>query len=421
MKNIGCGSIIFGLIVFGMLINVAKDPVGGPILLITVIGIIGTIAYLVLKPSKKNANDFLPGGQSANRAQTEAERKAELLQNLSKKLPNSGISPIPLKAGEELIYKIYQVSLIESRSNGSSYQGGSQGVSIRIAKGLSYRVGASKGQLVKNPETMQVIDQGTATFTNKRLIFAGTKASREWSFEKMTDVGQSAEAKTIMLSVSNRQKPSGITASDSRDIEPGILIAIALEYNQNGLQAAKDRCLIEAGIDVKPKLEILLPAQDSAQLPDLSGEKANLTSSRPPKRYGAQVTQPARIDQGEDIVDVVGESFYAESFATLRERYNVEYGETEDFDLELVAEPFNKYSKNGHAVAVQLDGLVLGHIAEDENTEFFDLLKETNGRAKCSGEIYFAPNAEVMKNSVRLYCDYPPELADGSTPDDENA
>jgi hypothetical protein len=172
---------------------------------------------------------------------------------------------------------------------------------------------------------------------------------------------------------------------------------------------------------VKPKLEILLPAQDSAQLPDLSGEKANLTSSRPPKRYGAQVTQPARIDQGEDIVDVVGESFYAESFATLRERYNVEYGETEDFDLELVAEPFNKYSKNGHAVAVQLDGLFLGHIAEDENTEFFDLLKETNGRAKCSGEIYFAPNAEVMKNSVRLYCDYPPELADGSTPDDENA
>jgi len=122
MKNIGCGSIIFGLIVFGVLINVAKDPVGGPILLITVIGIIGTIAYLVLKPGRKNANDFLPGGQSANRAQTEVERKAGLLQNLSKNLPNSGISPIPLKAGEELVYKTYQVSLIESRSNGSSYQ-----------------------------------------------------------------------------------------------------------------------------------------------------------------------------------------------------------------------------------------------------------------------------------------------------------
>jgi len=36
-------------------------------------------------------------------------------------------------------------------------------------------VGASRGQLVKNPETMQVIDQGTATFTNKRLILQARK------------------------------------------------------------------------------------------------------------------------------------------------------------------------------------------------------------------------------------------------------
>jgi len=135
----------------------------------------------------------------------------------------------------------------------------------------------------------------------------------------MTDVGQSADAKTIMLSVSNRQKPSGITANDSRDIPPGILIAVALEYNQNGLQAAKDRCLTEAGIEVKPKLETSAPSQDSSELQALSGEQSYLTSSvQTSKRDLSQVSQPARIDQGEDIVDVVGESFYADSFATLR-------------------------------------------------------------------------------------------------------
>lgn len=411
MKNVGCGSLIAGLIAISILMSVAKDPVGGPILLIVVIGIIGTIAYLLLKPNAQRTGNSSVSGAQSQRTLTPSEQKAQSLQKLSESLPNKGISPIPLKPGEELVYKLYQVSLIESRSNGSTYQGGSRGVSLRIAKGISYRIGASQGQMVRNPETMQVIDQGTATFTNKRMIFAGTKASREWSFDKMTDVGQSADGQTIMMSVSNRQKPSGITSTNAREIDPGTLVAVALEYNQNGLEAAKSRCLSEAGI------ETIKPAEPARAASNLPSDKTEVKSdsatgvtgssgieSKPNKPYDA------RISEGDDLVDVVGESFYAEAFETIRQRKNMDFGESEYFELELVAEPFNKYSKNGHAVAVQIDGLVIGHISEDENTEFFNLLKTCNGRAKCQGEIYFAPVAEVMKNSVRLFCDFPPTL-----------
>jgi len=382
----------------------AKDPAGRPVLIIAVVGIIGFVVYLLVKPKLSATTN----GSAAS--QNQEERRKGLLARLSKSLPNSGISPIPLKPGEALVYKLQKVSLIESRSNGSTYQGGSRGVSLRIAKGVSYRIGASKGQLLKNPESLQLIDQGTATFTNKRLIFAGMKASREWSFDKMTDVSQSADGQTVMISVSNRQKPSGITSNDLLDLGPGVIVAIALEYNQNGIQAAKDRCLTEAGISEAPNGASPDEGQSprNAELDEADPTRA--TSVAAPSVALAAKPLAYRIEAGDDLLEVVGESFYAEAFEILRERYSIDFDETQDFEMDLVAEPFNKYSENGHAVAVQLDGQIIGHISEDENTEFFELLKTCNGRAKCQGEIYFAPVTDLMRNSVRIFCNFPPTL-----------
>jgi hypothetical protein len=415
MKNLGCGSLLVGLIVLGALISVAKDPIGGPILLIVLLAIVGAIAYSLLKPSPKQSSPGFPSGNAISRPQTIEERRSENLQRLAKALPNNGISPIPLKNGESLVYRIQRVSLIESRSNGSTYQGGSRGLSFRVAKGVSYRIGASKGQFVKNPESIQEIDHGTATFTNQRLIFAGTKASREWSFSKLMDISQTSDGQTIMISVSNRQKPSGIKANDSRDLDLGILAEIALEYNQNGLDAARNRCLSEAGVHEFVVNESLQSkTANSAENQTIDAGAAFGKGTYPARSAKYDSSSEARVAEGHDQVDVVGESFYAAAFEILRNRYNMEYGHSEFFELELVAEPFNKFSKNGHAVAVQLDGQIIGHISEEENTDFFVLLKSSNGRAKCQGEIYFAPVANVMKNSVSLFCDLPPVLEKGN-------
>jgi hypothetical protein len=80
------------------------------------------------------------------------------LEGLVKKLEDgvpAGLVQTMLKKGEVAIDSV-PAKLLEYRSGGNSYQGGSQGVSIRIAKGISYRVGANRGQLVRNPEQLQV-------------------------------------------------------------------------------------------------------------------------------------------------------------------------------------------------------------------------------------------------------------------------
>ena len=322
------------------------------------------------------------------------------LKELSESLPIRSNVPMTLKKGEEFLYRLDSIRLIESRSNGSTYQGGSRGVSIRVMKGVSYRVGASKGQLVKNPESLQVIDTGAATFTNQRILFVGTKASREWDFSKLTDLSQTEGRETIMISVSNRQKPSGLQAPGLSLIKPGILADIALEYSQNGVEAAKLRCLQEAGI----KQQSFEPSDKPTTLDSTHGASdVQIPNSITPSKASTPKKDELRFAYGDEIIEVVGESFYADAFEQIRTSQNIEYGEEKNFVLDLVAEPFNKFSQNGHAVAVQYEGKVIGHISEDENTEFFEILKEFNGRGKCDGSIYFAPVADVMKNSVNLF------------------
>lgn len=55
------------------------------------------------------------------------------------------------------------------------YSGGSRGTSVRIAKGLSVRVGSSKASPVRGD--IQDRSSGILSITNKRIIFSGTKKS----------------------------------------------------------------------------------------------------------------------------------------------------------------------------------------------------------------------------------------------------
>jgi len=57
------------------------------------------------------------------------------------------------------------------------YQGRSQGVSFRIAKGVYYRVGASRGALVR---TSQMKSEGSGSFiiTDRGIYFTGAKTMR---------------------------------------------------------------------------------------------------------------------------------------------------------------------------------------------------------------------------------------------------
>ena len=149
-------------------------------------------------------------------------------------------SPVFTRKGEVALFTLPEVGLIEFRSTGSSYSGGSQGMSFRIAKGVSYRVGGSRGQLVKNPEQKQIVDRGSATFTNQRIVFAGQSQAREWDFEKIIGTDLQANGVSMMISVSNRQKTSGLTALVVDPLTPGMCVSLATAYREGGVNAVKD-------------------------------------------------------------------------------------------------------------------------------------------------------------------------------------
>ena len=81
-----------------------------------------------------------------------------------------------LKTAEEAYFD-ETVTFHEERTR-RIYQGRSSGTSIRVAKGVSFRVGASKGDAV-NEDYLKEIDKGEFVITNKRIIFVG--GDKNWN------------------------------------------------------------------------------------------------------------------------------------------------------------------------------------------------------------------------------------------------
>ncbi|MDD5451975.1 MAG: hypothetical protein PHT49_08795 [Desulfovibrionales bacterium] len=67
------------------------------------------------------------------------------------------------------------------------YEDGSHGVSIRIAKGLSYRIGAHRGHIVSDTAIVTV-SLGQFVLTSKRAIFRGDKKSFNIKLDKILDL-----------------------------------------------------------------------------------------------------------------------------------------------------------------------------------------------------------------------------------------
>lgn len=92
--------------------------------------------------------------------------------------------------------------------------------------------------LLRNPEALTVIDTGDATFTNQRVVFGGQSQTREWAFDKLVDFDAGDNGTQVMISVSNRQKVSGLHALSVQQAQPGLLLEVALAYAKDGKKAA---------------------------------------------------------------------------------------------------------------------------------------------------------------------------------------
>ena len=174
---------------------------------------------------------------------------------------------VVVKPGERVFLIAEGAALIEPRRLPGHYEGGSSGVSFRIAKGVSYRVGQSRGTYVQGAEVPTPIDNGTVVITDKRVVFSGMKATREWAFTKLvgyTHVDEGADWTAIQ--VSNRQRVSGVMYGDdaSRDFRFRFGLALAVFQGTETAFADGIRADVQAA---QAELAALGGGTDPAALP----------------------------------------------------------------------------------------------------------------------------------------------------------
>lgn len=101
-------------------------------------------------------------------------------------LPTITTSAVILQKSEKAHW-VEPGDLLEERVISRRYEGGSHGVSIRVMKGVSYRVGAHRGHIVSETGIVTV-SSGDLVITNKRAIFRGDRKSFVLRLEKLLDL-----------------------------------------------------------------------------------------------------------------------------------------------------------------------------------------------------------------------------------------
>lgn len=142
---------------------------------------------------------------------------------------------------DESVYGTFaDCRLIEVKRGAGTYQGGYSGFSFRVARGISYRVGGSRGTYVPGPEQLRITDEGQVVVSDKRVVFQGGLNSREWAFGKLISIQHDPSRPITMIHVSNRQKVSGI----SYPAEQAPQVRFALELGAS-MESGRTHELIE--------------------------------------------------------------------------------------------------------------------------------------------------------------------------------
>ena len=95
----------------------------------------------------------------------------------------TGFYMLNLAKGEELVWRFDDIEYFEQVQR-THYEGGSSGVSVRIAKGVYYRTGAVKGRPVTTTEMKQKA-VGTLFVATKHLYFYSEQKTVKIPYNKV--------------------------------------------------------------------------------------------------------------------------------------------------------------------------------------------------------------------------------------------
>ena len=94
-----------------------------------------------------------------------------------------GNLPINFQKDEKIVWIFHNSKYLEDKTR-RQYVGRSQGVSVRIAKGVYYRTSSFKGHAVEHTERVH-LDTGLVVITNKNIYFAGSQKSLRLPYGKI--------------------------------------------------------------------------------------------------------------------------------------------------------------------------------------------------------------------------------------------
>jgi hypothetical protein len=117
--------------------------------------------------------------------------KAAILSDLDEgRVPNrlalESISTPNLERGESIVWAFNPSTLFVTRTR-TQHVGGSHGVSVRLMRGVYYRVGAQKGERVRTNYLSQE-SVGTLFITNRNVTFVGPGKGVKLPFRKIVSV-----------------------------------------------------------------------------------------------------------------------------------------------------------------------------------------------------------------------------------------
>lgn len=133
----------------------------------------------------------------------------------------NGNPPILLNPGvilqkHEAAYWNNSAVLLEEKVVGRRYEGGSQGFSFRIAKGVSYRVGNHRGRMITD-KTLVAVSGGELMITSKRILFKGSVKSFDIRLDKIMSTSFLDDG--IVFTTGSREKPYTLRFNSADEIE----------------------------------------------------------------------------------------------------------------------------------------------------------------------------------------------------------
>jgi len=112
------------------------------------------------------------------------------------RIANSSSLPVNLQKNEKIIWAFADTKLLEDKTR-RQFVGGSRGVSVRVMKGVYYRVGEFKGHTIETTERVQV-DSGWFIIASKNIYFVGNRKGMRIPYGKIVSFDPYSDGIGIM-------------------------------------------------------------------------------------------------------------------------------------------------------------------------------------------------------------------------------